>query len=76
MPQVEPPTITGTANYNLGITPTSVPEVLGTANYNLGTAPTSAPDISGVANYKGNFPSSAPTLHGTCLLYTSPSPRD
>ena len=59
--------ISSTINFTLGTYPTSIPDVPGTANYNLGTYPTSVPDASGVANYKGNFPSSAPTLHGTVV---------
>ena len=59
--------ISSTINFTLGTYPTSIPDVPGTANYNLGTYPTSVPDAPGVANYKGNFPSSAPTLHGTVV---------
>lgn len=59
--------ISSTINFTLGTYPTSIPDVPGTANYNLGTYPTSVPDVPGVANYKGNFPSSAPTLHGTVV---------
>ncbi len=59
--------ISSTINFTLGTYPTSIPDVPGTANSNLGTYPTSVPDAPGVANYKGNFPSSAPTLHGTVV---------
>ena len=63
------PDATGTANMELGESPTEVPDASGIANYTLGDHPTEAPAISGIANYSAsfNFPLTAPTIYGTAV---------
>lgn len=62
----ESPSITGTADYNLGNSPSDVPDASGVANYRLGSYPTTVPSATGVANYVLGFhPTSLPPINQT-----------